>query len=851
MSKPDRIKHRLPRAVKPQKYHLRLEPNLADFTFTGSETIQLKILKLTKKLVLHAAEIKVTDAKLVQGGIVQQGKVSYQTKNETVTLLFSKAISGKARLYLNFYGTIGEQLRGLYRSKYTSRGQVKYLATTQFEATDARRAFPCFDEPAHKASFDVEVVVPKALQVVSNTIENKIEPHKSGLKIVKFQTTPKMSTYLLALIIGELEHLKGKSKRGVQIRVHTTPGKKMQGKFALDFTKKALDFLENYFGIEYPLPVLDLIAVPDFGAGAMENWGAITFRETLLLVDEAHSPFTQKQRVAEVIAHELVHQWFGNLVTMEWWTHLWLNESFATYMAYVTVDAIYPDWNYWTKFVLDEQSFALQQDSLHSTHPIEVPVRHPNEIAEIFDAISYAKGASVLRMLANYIGAKNFQAGLSLYLRKHSYRNTSSVDLWTAFESVSGMPVRSVMKAWTTKPGFPVVSASLVNQRILLKQSEFKQLPSRKPSKQLWPIPLPLQTGPNETLKPFLLTKRSQFLQIPQTSQFLNIDYNDSSLTIINYQTGLLAQLIRQLENKTLGTLDRLAIVRDTFLLAKSGHLSTDVYLEILNYLTNEQSYVIWSEVLKNLNQLERLLAGSKVSKNFSRFKRNLLEPVLRHGKLGIKPQPNEIENNSILRGLILGEAGLAGLSFAIKATKQYFSVEQSSRPIPPNLRSAVYSIMAKQGNLAVYRKLISQYEKSDFPVQKQQLLFAIINGATPSTCTLTFDLIYSGRVRDQDQPFAVAASLLNPEIKLLAWKELVKHWPLLHQKFGNNKMLGTILSGAQSFNTEAQLQMFKIFLRGKKLSSAKQAIAQTKEKITINIAWRERDLSLLNRYLK
>lgn len=842
------VKHRLTAHVKPLQYHLKIQPNLADFNFVGTEVVRLEIAKPTKTIVLHAAELSVQSAKVVVGNITHIAKISYQSKAETVTFTFSKSFKGKARLYIEFTGLIGEQLRGFYRSKYLHQGKEKYLATSQFEATDARRFMPCFDEPAHKAKFILEVIIPKHLQVVSNTVEQSTHPHEPGYKIVRFAPTPKMSTYLLALIIGELEHLQAKSKRGVLIRVHTTPGKKAQAKFALEFTKRALDYLENYFGIPYPLPVLDLLAIPDFSAGAMENWGAITFRETLLLVDDVHSPFSQKQRVAEVIAHELVHQWFGNLVTMEWWTHLWLNESFATYMAYHVVDALHPDWRYWTKFALDEQAFALQQDSLHATHPIEVPVKHPNEIAEIFDAISYAKGATVLRMLAGFIGPDNFQAGLSTYLKKHSYKNTSSIHLWEAFEKASGLPVRKIMKVWTTKSGFPVLSAKFKNDQLTLTQTGFKQL-SKHQSNQIWPIPLSIQTTKTKVGEPILISKPRVKIAVSKDLDFINLDYGDTSLTVIHYDIGLLARLLPKLQDKSLCTLDRLALIRDGFLLAKAGLLPSEVYLETLQFLEEETSFVVWSEVAKNLAQLERMLAGTSAESGLKKFQQRLFSQVLANKIVGLKPKANESQNIALLRGLAVLVAGISGNRAVIKTALQRF--ERGTKRLNPNLRSAVYTTTAKHGSTSQVEKLFEIYSTSDLAIEKQQILFALINGCQEKHQTKVLNLIYGTQVRDQDRAFAVAASLLNPALKTKGWDRLVANWPMLAKKYASTKMTGTLLAGAQSFNTSQEAAKLHKFLKGKQLPAAKQAIAQTLEKIQINLAWKARDQKALSRYFR
>lgn len=844
-----KTKHRLPVNIKPVQYNVKIQPNLADFKFTGIETIHLEISKPTKQLVLHSADLSVTKVELTSGKLKLQPKISYQTKAETVTFTLLKSIKGKVKLILEFSGTINDQLRGLYRSKYKHGKKEKHLAVTQFEATDARRMLPCFDEPAHKSKFVLEVVIPDHFEAISNTIPDKISPHTPGYKVVKFKTTPSMSSYLLALIVGELEHLHGKSKRGVKIRVYTTPGKKSQGKFALEFTKKALDYLESYFGIKYPLPILDLLAIPDFSAGAMENWGAITFRETLLLVDEDNSPFSQKQRVAEVIAHELVHQWFGNLVTMEWWTHLWLNESFATYMAYHVVDKIYPEWNYWTKFALDEQAFALQQDSLHATHPIEVPVKHPDEISEIFDAISYAKGASVLRMLENYIGSDHFQKGLSQYLKKHSYKNTSSIHLWDSFEKVSGLPVKNLMKSWTEYSGFPVVSVSLEKDTLLLEQREFKQL--LKSSNRTWPIPLSLHTSTNFISEQFLLNKVKQKFQLPEIFDFVNLDHNDTSLTVIRYDIGLLARLLPKFEDQTLSPFDRLALVRDYFLLAKSGLIPTDIYLEILKFTGNESSYVIWSEIAKQLTQLYRMLYGTNVAQKVNDFKAELFSDLLKKPEIGYKPKSKEPNNNALLRGLALYESGIGGDKDAVRITKKSYKVGLSNKTIDVNLRSAVYTTIAKHGNQKQLSSLIQQYKNSELAIEKQQILFALIAGANKVSAQKILSLIFGEDVRDQDRPFAISASLQNPEIRSEAWKLVVKNWPQLDKQFMGTKMAGTMLSGAQSFNSKKELDTLLQFLKGKKLPYAKQAITQTIEKIRINMAWQARDLALIKRFFK
>ncbi|MFA4853678.1 MAG: M1 family metallopeptidase, partial [Bacteroidales bacterium] len=492
---------RLEGHISPICYNLTISPDILSSTFSGKEIIKIKVNKGVNQITLHSKDIDIETAKHITYNTQQFAyKISYNTKAETATLFFKNKIEiGQGKLSIIFSGIINDSLRGFYKSKYILNGEQKYIATTQFEATDARRAFPCFDEPAHKAVFEVSLVIPKNHTAISNTFPINIKEHSAGYKIVSFAPTPRMSTYLLAFIVGEFEYVEGWA-RGAKatigsmspnkfsgprmredevpdhenlsadseptlVRVFTTLGKKHQAKFALEVAIKSLEFYNEYFDIPYPLPTLDLIAIPDFESAGMENWGAVTFRETAILVDEENTSLSNKQWVAIVIAHELAHQWFGNLVTMHWWTDLWLNEGFASYMENFCVDKMFPDWHIWDLYLADRYALALRLDSLSNSHPIEIKVNHPNEINEIFDMVSYAKGAAMIRQLAKYIGHDKFREGLHHYLKKHSYKNTNTIDLWNAFEKIparrqgeSKKPVNKMMSLWTKETGYPLVT---------------------------------------------------------------------------------------------------------------------------------------------------------------------------------------------------------------------------------------------------------------------------------------------------------------------------------------------------------------------------------------------------------
>uniref|UniRef100_A0A668W056 Aminopeptidase puromycin sensitive n=1 Tax=Oreochromis aureus TaxID=47969 RepID=A0A668W056_OREAU len=426
---------RLPTDVYPVNYGLSLKPDLIDFTFEGKLEALVEVTQATNQIVMNCADIDIITASFVpQGGEeINATGFNYQNEDEKVTLSFPSALQkGFGTLKIDFVGELNDKMKGFYRSKYTSpTGEIRYAAVTQFEATDARRAFPCWDEPAIKATFDITLIVPKDRVALSNmnVIDRKPHPDDENLVEVKFATTPIMSTYLVAFVIGEYDYVESQSSDGVMVRVYTPVGKAEQGKFALEVATKTLPFYNDYFSVPYPLPKIDLIAIADFAAGAMENWGLVTYRETALLIDPKNSCSSSRQWVALVVGHELAHQWFGNLVTMEWWTHLWLNEGFASWIEYLCVDHCFPEYDIWTQFVSADYTRALDLDALDSSHPIEVNVGHPSEVDEIFDAISYSKGASVIRMLHNYIGDEDFRKGMNAYLLKFQHKNASTANL--------------------------------------------------------------------------------------------------------------------------------------------------------------------------------------------------------------------------------------------------------------------------------------------------------------------------------------------------------------------------------------------------------------------------------------
>ena len=562
--------------VTPKNYQLTFEPNLTKFTFSGSEIITADCKKPTNLITMDCAEIEITSCTVKSKGEIIGSSAKTNEKEEELQIKLSKKIKGKISIDLEFQGILNDRLLGFYRSQYVQNGKTKYLATTQFEAADARRAFPCWDEPEAKATFEISIIAENKFSAISN-MPIKSKKKMGGKTLYNFSKTPVVSTYLIYLGVGEFEYLTGRIGK-IQIRVVTTKGNKSKGKFSLELGKKLLTSYEKYFGIKYPLPKLDLIAVPDFAAGAMENWGAITFRETILLYDPKTSSTRTKQFIAEVISHEIAHQWFGNLVTMKWWNDLWLNESFATFMATKFVDKFYPEWDLWNQFVEDAMNVAMGLDSLKTTHPIDVTVNSPAEIREIFDAISYDKGGCVLRMLEHYVGEPNFQKGLKKYLSDFKYQNAKGQDLWNAIGKASKMPVSSMVNTWLKQPGFPLVEINQDGNTLKLKQKRYLLESDKKFSKGLWSIPLSL--GLESEISTKLFTKKSTSVKLPKNTLGFVANYGRKGFYRVKYDEGILLDLKMLVDEKKIPAIDRWAIQNDLFSLCVSGDEQVRNYLD-------------------------------------------------------------------------------------------------------------------------------------------------------------------------------------------------------------------------------------------------------------------------------
>nr|POF16052.1 aminopeptidase m1-a [Quercus suber] len=509
---------RLPKFAVPKRYDIRLKPDLSACKFSGSVAIELNIVADTRFIVLNAAELSVDTPSVSfthssNSKVLRPSKVDVVEEDEILVLEFADTLPiGMGLLTIRFQGTLNDKMKGFYTSTYNDNGEKKNMAVTQFEPADARRCFPCWDEPACKAMFKITLDVPSKLVALSNMpiFEEKVD---GDLKTVSYQESPIMSTYLVAIVVGLFDYVEHLTSDGVKVRVYCQVGKVNQAKFALGVAVRTLELYKDYFEVPYSLPKLDMVAIPDFAFGAMENYGLITYRETALLYDDQHSAATNKQRVVIVVAHELAHQWFGNLVTMEWWTHLWLNEGFATWVSYLAADNLFPEWKVWTQF-LGDYTEGLQLDGLAESHPIEVEINHAREIDEIFDAISYKKGASVIRMLQSYLGAECFQRSLASYIKKFACSNAKTEDLWAALEEGSDEPVNKLMNSWTRQKGYPVITVEVKDQKLVFEQSQF--LASGSHGDGQWIVPITLCCGSYDVCMNFLLESKSGTLDMKE-----------------------------------------------------------------------------------------------------------------------------------------------------------------------------------------------------------------------------------------------------------------------------------------------------------------------------------------------
>eukprot|EP01130_Rhizamoeba_saxonica_P008191 TRINITY_DN3310_c1_g1_i1.p1 TRINITY_DN3310_c1_g1~~TRINITY_DN3310_c1_g1_i1.p1 ORF type:complete len:870 (+),score=221.39 TRINITY_DN3310_c1_g1_i1:38-2611(+) len=848
----------LPKNVKPITYNLEITPSFEDFTFTGQLSIQVEILEPTDCVVLNVLDITFNEVSLVTANettleATVQATIE-QTEKEQIEFHFEQVLeTGEATLVISYNGELNDKLCGFYRSTYVGDdGEEKIIATTQMEPADARRALPCWDEPAIKAKFNLTLNVPKHMVALGNM--PVISKNDDGdLSKYVFDETPIMSTYLLAFVVGEFEFLEDVTSEGITVRVWTTPGKIHMGKFALEVCKNVLSYFASYFGIPYPLPKQDMIAIPDFSAGAMENWGLITYRQTALLCDDSSS-VSSKKRVAYVVAHELAHQWFGNLVTMEWWKELWLNEGFATFVGNLAVDNFFPQWDIWTSFVSDYIFRALDADSLVNSHPIEVTVNKARSIEEIFDVISYCKGASVIRMIENYLGEEAFKQGLNIYLNKHAYSNAVTEDLWEGLTEGSGVNVTQMMDTWVKEIGYPVVSFEEVEGekgKIRLRQDRFLSggLAEGDDNLTVWPISIGYVSDSSETVTYINFNEKEAVLEFEYIN-WIKFNAGQSGFYRVKYSDSLRRKLGVALEEGILASTDRLGLVNDTFALAKAGLIELGDALEIIGYYKNEADYNVWADIAKCLSDVKVLFSEEEFYGDLKKFIKDVFTPI--GEKLGYESIEGESDLDKLLRPVVLNQLGNNGDDGVVQWSKEKFANYLETSELDSDLISIVFSLVMKNGGEKEYIQMKNIYENADDPDLKIKSLAAIPKSSEKALVMDALDYsMGTDKVRTQDLMYPFHSAAHGPA-KNETWDYVKNNWESLTGKItGGLGLLGRIIQyTTSSFTTNQQADEIQEFFEKHKNPSLERTINQSIESIRSNAAYVERSRNSIAAFL-
>jgi puromycin-sensitive aminopeptidase len=766
----DEARYRLPRTVLPRRYDLVLKPDLERATFEGTADVQVEVREQVDEVILNAVDLEISSGRLERDGTaLQVTDVRFEDDTERAHLrLDGDAEPGEWTLHVEFAGKLSAHLRGFYRSTYLDESGVqRVVAASQFESTDARRAFPCWDEPDLKAIFGITLEVQDGLLAISNGPEVAREPAGEGRVRVRFDDTMPMSTYLAAWIVGPLEATEPVDVDGVPLRIVYQPGKGHLTSFGLEVGAFCLRWFAEYYGIPYPDKKVDLIALPDFAQGAMENLGCITFRENLLLVDPEKATQPEVASVAEVVAHELAHMWFGDLVTMRWWNGIWLNEAFATLMEILSVDAFRPDWERWADF-LRARSTAFEIDALESTRPIEYPVISPDDASGMFDTLTYTKGAAVLRMLEQYLGAERFRDGIRKYLADHRFGNTETHELWDAIEAATGEPVRRIMDGWIWQGGYPIVSAELEDGEVRLSQRRF--LLSGKEGEGSWDVPL-LVRSDGET-RPLLVEPGGAAVPAPAESPVV-VNAGAHAFVRVGYDEALLERVTASL--KELSTDERTQLVDDRWAAVLAGRYAASDFCRFAERFSDETELTVWSSLLQGIGWCDRFLdAGPR--EHYRAWVRAMVAPALE--RIGWEPREGESDLTRALRGNLMTAIAILGADPNAQALARDMERRaRSGERVDPSLTAASIAIVAAGGGPDDYEVFLEARKTAKTPQEQLRYLYALADFRDAVLLDRTLQLALTDEVRPQHVPMIYIRAVTNRDHGERGWRFLKEHW--------------------------------------------------------------------------
>jgi puromycin-sensitive aminopeptidase len=836
--------YRLPRCVLPSRYDVELAPELTESRFDGTVRIEIDVTTATDEIVMNAADLVVHETRLSQvlsSGTRDLDITGVRLDDALERLVIEVMLEpGTYVIHINFSGTLNDRLRGFYRSTYRNDdGELEVIATTQMQPADCRRAFPCFDEPDLKAVFGITLVVDPGLTAISNSAERSRTPRHGGLIAITFEDTIPMSSYLVAMVVGRLQVCDAVDVNGIPLRVVHVPGKANLVPFGLDAARSCLAWFQDYYGIPYPGQKIDLVALPDFAAGAMENLGCITFRESLLLVDPLTSTQIEQQNVVDVVAHELAHMWFGDLVTMRWWNGIWLNEAFATFMEIEACAAYRPDWERWTSFAL-ERTAAFETDALASTRTVEYEVHSPADSEGMFDVLTYQKGGALLRMLQQYLGEDVFRDGVRRYLAQHSYGNTEADDLWAALGWASGAPVGTIMDSWIWQRGFPLVRVRQSGSALELSQERFAFSEDAVLDPTVWAVPVQVRQWVGGAIREdkVLLDGRSATVELLDRDATVVVNAGGHGFYRVAYDH----QLRRRLDSTALSelsTIERYCLIDDAWAAVTAGHLEASEFLALAQGFAGERDQAVWQGLAMALRACGRLVDGDALDAFRSRVS-TIARPAL--DDLGWSAQTGEGDLRRKLRGLLISvSAVLARDVDSVERSRELFHQMQHGTTIDADVAAAVTAVVGALGSEREYELFQDKFRDATTPQEQLRYLYGLAEFPEASLVRRTCEFAFSDEVKSQNAPFLLARCIANRDHGADAWSYVRERWNDANSRFPSNTIV-RMIDPVKLLNQPHVAADVQAFFAEHPIPQSTTTLQQVLERQRVNVALRARE---------